>query len=116
MDDDFNSAAAVAVLHDLVREGNGELEAAERGDSAARARLEGLFATFVELTSVLGFEFASTAPSDRLATELIEYLLELREQARASREFDRADDIRRRLGELGVAVEDTPSGPRWQLG
>ena len=116
MDDDFNSAAAVAVLHDLVREGNGELEAAERGDSAARARLEGLFATFVELTSVLGFEFASAAPSDRLATELIEYLLELREQARASREFDRADDIRRRLGELGVAVEDTPSGPRWQLG
>jgi cysteinyl-tRNA synthetase len=116
MDDDFNSAAAVAVLHDLVREGNGELEAAERGDSAARARLEGLFATFVELTSVLGFEFASTAPSDRLATELIEYLLELREQARASREFDRADDIRRRLGELGVAVDDTPSGPRWQLG
>jgi cysteinyl-tRNA synthetase len=115
MDDDFNSAAAVAVLHDLVREGNGELEAAERGDSAARARLEGLFATFVELTSVLGFEFASTEPSDRLATELIEYLLELREQARASREFDRADDIRRRLGELGVAVEDTPSGPRWQL-
>jgi cysteinyl-tRNA synthetase len=116
MDDDFNSAAAVAVLHDLVREGNGELEAAERGDSAARARLEGLFATFVELTSVLGFEFASTAPSDRLATELIEYLLELREQARGSREFGRADDIRRRLAELGVAVEDTPSGPRWQLG
>ena len=116
MDDDFNSAAAVAVLHDLVREGNGELGAAERGDSAARARLEGLFATFVELTSVLGFEFASTAPSDRLATELIEYLLELREQARGSREFGRADDIRRRLAELGVAVEDTPSGPRWQLG
>jgi cysteinyl-tRNA synthetase len=116
MDDDFNSAAAVAVLHDLVREGNGELEVAERGDSAARTRLEGLFATFIELTSVLGFEFASTAPSDRLATELIEYLLELREQARDRREFGLADDIRRRLGELGVAVEDTPSGPRWQLG
>ena len=115
MDDDFNSAAAVAVIHDLVREGNGELEAAARGDSAARGRLEGLAGTFAELTSVLGFSFAPEVVSSELAGSLIDYLLELREQARAEREFERADEIRRRLAGMGVVIEDTPSGARWRL-
>ncbi|MDQ5874698.1 MAG: cysteine--tRNA ligase [Actinomycetota bacterium] len=115
MDDDFNSAVAVAVIHDLVREGNGELEAASRGDSAARVRLEGLAGTFAELTWVLGFSFAPEVVSDELAGSLIDYLLELREQARAEREFERADEIRHRLGSLGVVIEDTPSGARWRL-
>ena len=115
MDDDFNSAIAVAVIHDLVREGNSELEAASRGDSAARVRLEGVAGTFAELTWVLGFSFASEVVSDELAGSLIDYLLELREQAREEREFERADEIRHRLGSLGVVIEDTPSGARWRL-
>jgi cysteinyl-tRNA synthetase len=116
MDDDFNSAAALAVIHDLVREGNGVLEPAARHDRAARVRLEGLAATFVELTSVLGFAFAPEMVSDELTRNLIDYLLELREQARAEQQFERADEIRARLGGLGVVIEDTPSGVRWRLG
>ena len=115
MDDDFNSPVAVAVVHDLVRDANGELEAASRGDSAARDRLEGLAGTFIELTSVLGFAFAPERASDELAPSLIDYLLELREQARREREFERADEIRRRLAGLGVVIEDTSSGARWRL-
>jgi cysteinyl-tRNA synthetase len=115
MDDDFNSPVAVAVVHDLVREANGELEAASSGDSAARDRLEGLAGTFIELTSVLGFAFAPEMVSDELAPSLIDYLLELREQARGEREFERADEIRQRLADLGVVIEDTSSGVRWRL-
>jgi cysteinyl-tRNA synthetase len=115
MDDDFNSAVAVAVIHDLVRDGNGELEAAARGDSEARHRLEGLAGAFAELTSVLGFSFVPEVVPDELAARLIDYLLELREQARAEREFQRADQIRQRLGSLGVVIEDTPSGARWRI-
>jgi cysteinyl-tRNA synthetase len=115
MDDDFNSPVAVAVVHDLVRVANGELEAASRGDSAARDRLEVLAGTFIELTSVLGFAFAPEMVSDELAPSLIDYLLELREQARGEREFERADEIRQRLAGLGVVIEDTSSGARWRL-
>jgi cysteinyl-tRNA synthetase len=46
---------------------------------------------------------------------LVEYVLELREQARAESEFDRADAIRSHLEAIGISVEDTPGGARWHL-
>ncbi len=115
MDDDFNSAEAFAVVHDLVRTGNKRLEGAQRGDAGERAVLVSLAAAFLEITSVLGFHFPRDEVGSELVGSLVQYLLELREEARRDREFDRADRIRTRLGELGVAVEDTPSGPRWRL-
>lgn len=116
MDDDFNSAAALAVVHDLVREGNKTIEPAQRGDAAAREELKQHVVDFLELTGVLGLEFELTEGSSELVGGLIEYLLQLREQAREEKAFDRADSIRDRLVELGVEVEDTPAGPRWRVG
>jgi cysteinyl-tRNA synthetase len=117
MDDDLNSAEAFAAIHDLVREGNRRLEAVQTGSSGERADLIAIAGSFLELTSVLGFEFdAPEGASNELVAGLIEYLLELREQARAEKAFERADSIRAKLLELGVTVEDTPSGPRWRLG
>ena len=116
MDDDFNSAVAFAVVHELVGEANRELEGAQRGESDSEARLVPLVATFLELTSVLGFDLPSGAGSDVLTSDLVDYLLELREQARAEKAFERADSIRDRLTALGVIVEDPPAGPRWRLG
>jgi cysteinyl-tRNA synthetase len=116
MDDDFNSAGALAVIHDLVRGGNRLIEGAERGDTGARAGLVAAVRDFLELTSVLGFRFETGDEGDaRLVNGLIEYLVELREQARGEGSFERADGIRERLGRLGVALEDTPSGPRWRV-
>ena len=115
MDDDFNSAQAFAVVHDLVRTGNKRLEGTQRGDAGERGALVSLAAAFLEITSVLGFYFPRDEVGSELVGSLVQYLLELREEARRDREFDRADRIRARLGELGVAVEDTPSGPRWRL-
>jgi cysteinyl-tRNA synthetase len=114
MDDDLNSAQAFAVIHDLVRDGNRRLDDAQRGDEEARSALKELAATFLELTSVLGFRFETSAQSE-LLSDLIGYLLDLREQARAGKAFDRADEIRSKLGDMGVAIEDTPAGPRWRL-
>jgi cysteinyl-tRNA synthetase len=113
MDDDLNSAEAFAVVHDLVREGNRRLEEAQRGDEDARKALIELTATFMELTSVLGFHF-EVGISSGLVSDLVDYLLELREQARSEKAFERADQIRARLGEMGVTIEDTPAGPRWR--
>jgi cysteinyl-tRNA synthetase len=116
MDDDFNSAEAFAVIHELVREANRRIEGAQVGEEQARAELITLTEQFMELTQVLGFRFPGEGPDSELLAGLIQYLLDLREQARRDQDFDRADGIRARLQELGVAVEDTPSGARWHLG
>jgi cysteinyl-tRNA synthetase len=115
MDDDFNSAAALAVIHDLVREANRCLDGAQRGDAADRDALVALVRDFLEITGVLGFAFERSVDASSLAATLIEFVLELRDQARAERSFERADAIRTRLRDLGVAVEDTPAGARWRL-
>jgi cysteinyl-tRNA synthetase len=116
MDEDFNSPEAFASIHDLVREANRALEPAQRGESDARSDLLVFAESFVELTSLLGFEFDAGAGSSRLLAGLVEYLLDLREEARREKAFERADGIRAKLGELGVTIEDTPAGPRWRLG
>jgi cysteinyl-tRNA synthetase len=115
MDDDFNSPEAFAVVHDLVRVANKCIPGAQRGDEDDRAALSALVQAFDELMMVLNFRFPAGAEDLKLVGGLVEYLLELRSQAREDKAFDRADAIRARLAELGVAIEDTPAGPRWHL-
>jgi cysteinyl-tRNA synthetase len=116
MDDDFNSSQALAVLHDLVRAGNKTLEGAQRDEADAREELKQHVADFLEITGVLALRFEAPVASSELVNGLVSYLLDLREQARQEKAFERADGIRDRLIELGVAVEDTPAGPRWRVG
>jgi cysteinyl-tRNA synthetase len=116
MDDDFNSASALAVVHDLVRAANKTIEPAQRGDDTAKAELKQHLVDFYELTGVLGLKFEEAEGSSELVGGLVEYLLELRQQARDEKAFERADSIRDKLVELGVDVEDTPAGPRWRVG
>jgi cysteinyl-tRNA synthetase len=115
MDDDFNSAEAMAVLHELVREANKRIEGVQRGDSEERDALIELTKAFLELTTVLGFRFETTGMS-KLTGRLIEYLLELRDEARKEKAFERSDAIRARLTDIGVLLEDTPAGTRWRVG
>jgi cysteinyl-tRNA synthetase len=106
MDDDLNTPQALAALHDLVRDG---YSAMERGEEATAAEVR---AAVVRALDVLG-----CAPSADERTELIGPLVELliaeREQARRSKDFDRADAIRKRMDEIGIRLEDSPEGPRW---
>ena len=116
MDDDFNSAGALAVIHDLVKEGNRLLEGAQTGSAEDGEALEEITRTFLELTAVLGFSFGSASEDPAVLGAVLDYLLELREDARREKAFERADDIRARLENIGVTVEDTPAGPRWRVG
>ena len=115
MDDDMNSAEALAALHDLVRDGNKLVEQVQRGDAEAKSSLVELTKAFLELAWVFNLTFRSDKARSDLAAALVDFLLDLREQAREEKAFDRADSIRARLAELGLAVEDTPAGPRWRL-
>ena len=110
MDDDLGTPAAHAVLFDLVSAGNAHLAAGRHHEAAA------LRDVFAELAGVLGYDLEERSAGDELVGPLVEALLELREQARARKDFATADAVRDRLAGLGVVVEDSPEGPRWHLG
>jgi cysteinyl-tRNA synthetase len=117
MDDDLGTPAAVAVIHDVVREGNTAL--AEGDDRAVAGALGSVRA----MLGVLGLDpldpqWADGAGDDRLARAtdgLVALALEQRQAARARKDFPAADAIRDQLTALGVVVEDTPQGSRWEL-
>ena len=122
IEDDFNTPEALAVLYDLVSTGNTLIETVERGGEAGAIReLASLLDAFDAMAEVLGLSpnrdwpDGSHKESEALGP-LVEYLLELREQARKARDFAGADAIRDRLAAAGVVVEDRPGGPRWRLG
>ena len=114
MDNDFNSAEALAAIHDLVREGHRCVREVQETGEQKDALVE-LTSAFLELTSVLGFGFPPPQQSSGVTSGLIDFLLELRAEAREQRDFERADAIRARLRALGIAIEDTPAGTRWRM-
>jgi cysteinyl-tRNA synthetase len=114
MDNDFNSAEALAAIHDLIREGHRRVPDVQEGGEQRDALVE-LTEAFLELTSVLGFRFPPAEQSSEVTAGLIDFLLELRDEARRQRDFERADAIRARLRAFGIAIEDTPAGTRWRM-
>lgn len=115
MDDDFNTPLAISVLHDLLRNGNAELNLISRGDEEASVRLSSLAEAFSQITDVLGIRPETRPGQGGLVGDLIQLALDMREEARKAKRFEDADAIRDRLGELGVVIEDTPGGARWHL-
>jgi cysteinyl-tRNA synthetase len=109
MDDDLATPRAIAALHGIVAAGH---KAIESGDTKLAASLR---AALVEGLGILGIEEASAGGGTDALGPLVEYLLELRSDARAAKDFERADAIRARLESAGVVVEDTPQGARWHL-
>jgi cysteinyl-tRNA synthetase len=115
LDDDLGTPAAVAAVHNTVRQGftaldNGDDEAALTSAGTVRAQLDvlGLDPLAWPTSSV------DSAAQDAL-NALVSELLEQRQQARAARDFATADSVRDRLLAAGITVEDTPDGPQWTL-
>jgi len=121
MDDDFNTALAIAFCFDLAREANTYLnqETVPAEDVLRQTR-----DLFVDFGSVLGlFKIRdgeiSVSEEEReehseLVGPLVELLLQVRQEARSKKEWAMADRIRDGLKELGIIVEDTPQGARWK--
>jgi cysteinyl-tRNA synthetase len=107
MDDDFNTAAALAAIHDMVRDINIVLA----GDGLLSKDREAVLDAIAKFDSVLGI--FGQADDTSLDAE-IEALVEERHEARRQRDFARSDEIRDLLAEKGIVLEDTKDGVRWK--
>ena len=121
MDDDFNTAEALAVMFEAVREGNTRLD---RGREAAPQA-----AAVAEIAGVLGIDLTEAGLEDLAGSlaelaaahdvapgdprSVVDRLVTARSRARRSREWTRADSIRNELAGLGIVIEDSVDGTRW---
>jgi cysteinyl-tRNA synthetase len=107
MDDDFNTAAALAAIHDLVREVNTIL--ANEGLKADDR--EAVLDALIKFDSVLGI---FGPEEEQILDAEIETLIAERQEARHNRDFARSDEIRDQLAACGIILEDTKDGVRWK--
>lgn len=108
MDDDFNTANAIAVLFELSKQANLYLLEKNTSETVIRAFLT----EFEQLFDVLGLTFEE----EQLLDEEIEALIQKRNEARKNRNFALADQIRDQLKAMNIILEDTPQGTRWKRG
>ncbi|MBE6783843.1 MAG: cysteine--tRNA ligase [Ruminococcaceae bacterium] len=106
MDDDFNTADAIAAVFDLVRDINTNV--IEKNPS--KALCEGAAKLFDELTNVLGIVYNRKKES---LDEEVEALIAERAEARKNKNWARADEIRDTLKAMNIVLEDTPQGVKW---
>jgi len=106
MDDDFNTADALAAVFDLVKFANTNVtENSSAGFAAA------ILKQLITLTDVLGL---IVEKDEEMLDEEIEKLIEERQAARKAKNFARADEIRNELLEKGILLKDTREGVKWQ--
>ncbi len=122
MNDDFNTALALAVLFDLARALN-SLHTDLLGktvNSQGKLLLEKAEKKYGELAGILGLELAKTdftndsATDSQLVNGLLKILIQVRQAARNNKDYVTADLIRDELKKLGIVLEDTPQGVRWK--
>ncbi|MEI6239589.1 MAG: cysteine--tRNA ligase [Planctomycetia bacterium] len=121
MDDDFNTAIAIATLFDFVRVVNKFIDQhglEAKKPAAELATLDAMMLVMRELTSVLGLflvEPQATAggADEALVGKLMELVIEIRANARKAKDFATADLVRTKLTEAGIVLEDRPDGTGW---
>jgi cysteinyl-tRNA synthetase len=107
LDDNFNTANALAAVHDLVREIN-TVGAANKLLADDRDAVLSAVAKFDQVLGIFGTEESTILDAE------IEALIQERQEARHARNFARSDEIRDQLAEQGIILEDTKDGVRWK--
>ncbi len=114
LNDDFNTRRGLAALLDLVSAVHEHVDGHDEFDYRGLRRAVETFETFGG--DVLGLSLGDRAASDvSIADDLVELLLDVRETERDAGNYERADDLRAELEELGVEVQDTNEGPSYRF-
>ena len=106
MEDDFNTADAIAAVFDLVKFANTTADG-----SSSKEYLQSLYDLLVKLTDVLGI---IVEKEEEILPEEIEAMIEERQAARKAKNFARADEIRDELLKKGIILKDTREGVQWK--
>ncbi|MBN8662008.1 MAG: cysteine--tRNA ligase [Candidatus Obscuribacter phosphatis] len=109
MNNDFNTAIAISHLYQIAD----QISALKDKESAAR---QVLIDVLLEHAAVLGLTLLDNRKNlkDEQKEKLVGILLEMRQKAKADKDFERADAIRKQLTDIGIAVMDTPQGATWE--
>lgn len=110
MNDDFNTPVALSALFDLARAIN---RAQDRTPGTPEIRWAQ--AHLQDLAIVLGLKLQEPESASVDSAPFIDLLLEVRQQLRQAKQFELADQVRDRLSELGVVIEDSADGTRWRM-
>lgn len=119
MRDDFNTALAISFMFEMGKEINiyhqHVSSGSEKPDGKLVDKMQKLFAEFCGIIGVLENNTQPAAERDAgLEDKLIETVVNLRQEARAAKNYAQADALRNALTGLGIALEDTPQGVRWK--
>jgi len=109
MDDDFNTRAAISATFEMVREANRLISE----DLLSKEGAEDLLKVLRDIDQVLGI-LPSDQPTSVEAERIVQILVDIRQELRRQKFFDLADEIRNRLLEAGIKVEDTAEGVKWK--
>jgi cysteinyl-tRNA synthetase len=123
MDDDFNTGGAIGILYELLTTLNRYADSKQleggKADAAALSAFRQGVGVIRELGHILGIfrePPARPAGNDQLVGGLVQLLIDLRTEARKAKNFALGDQIRQRLTQLGVTLEDRPGGTGWRIG
>ena len=106
MEDDFNTADAIAAIFELVKFAN-----THGNTESTKAFVQYLFDTIVKLSDVLGL---LVDKEEEVLDEDVEKLIAERQAARKEKNFKRADEIRDQLAAMGIILKDTREGVQWK--
>jgi len=113
MNDDFNTPILIAHLFDGVRIINSVKDGKESLNISDLEQLKTIFNTFV--TDILGFISNNESSGNDLTNEVMDLVLQLRGNAKKSKDFDTADLIRDELDKLGIQIKDGREGSSWEV-
>ena len=106
MEDDFNTADAIAAIFEIVKLANTNADA-----ESTKAFVQFLFDKIVGLSDILGL---IVNKKEEVLDEEVEKLIEERQAARKAKDFAKADEIRDKLADMGIILKDTREGVQWK--
>ena len=120
MCDDFNTALASAAMFDLAKNvnifKNAVVNTGVPDDSAAMSEVKRVFKTFTDILGILEDRWTGKKEdaSSKDYDDLMQAILDIRQECRAQKQYALADAIRDKLAALGITIEDSPQGARWK--